>query len=240
MRDTNLLVVIALCTTTALGAVGCAEDDVSFYIQQNQIPEDGCSVATASAGVFLSSGTLDVDIRVGRGYYMFPLVVNNMVPSNKVDGQPERNNLHMRSFDVTLDVGGLALTSAVASELEFAIPKSGMIAPGGEAVYSGVQVISDKLAAELGNQLQTKSGNQPVVLVTMRAVAERSGETRESAEFIFPVTLCYGCLVDFRTAAPASTDKDVFKNACGLPQDSPVTCYKSTSGTAVCLQDKSS
>jgi hypothetical protein len=221
---------IALPVLVVFGLMGCVDDDVSFYIQQNQVPGADCEVST-TVDKFRGSGLLDVS--VGLGYYMFPLVVNNMRSSSSEDNQPERNNLHMRRFTIELDSVPVGASGA---ETSFEIPVSGLIPPaGGMLAYAGVKVIKDSLAAKL--QGAAGSGAEHVIMVSLRAEAERSGETRESAEFLFPVTICNGCLVDMRTEPPDPEDKTAVGNTCGLPQDEPVTCYTAGSLTQ-CLTEK--
>lgn len=230
MSNVKLPLVVAAALAMVLGA-GCVDDDVSFYIQQNQVVEEGCTVSTTE-DVFLSAGVLDVSL--GYGYYMNPLVVNNMRETAQEDKQPERNNLHMKRFDVTIDMSG-APVSAPTSELDFSVPRSGTIQAGGVAYFARVKVISDKLAGLFKSALQGKPNLQPIVQVSMRAIAERSNEVRESAEFVYPISLCSGCLVDLRTAKPDANDKTVEDSICGWPQDMPVTCY-TVNGNTYCIK----
>ncbi len=166
---------------------------------------------------------------------MFPKVVN-MMNSTTTDNQPERNNLHMKRFDVTLEIG--AALSVDPGALEFSVPFSGTVKAGKDKIFGPIQVIDDKLAADLGATLCSKSKDtRPVVFVNLRAVAERSSETRESAEFVFPITLYCLRLMDWRSSAPSKADTDTYSNACGAPQDSRVTCYDGASGQTVCMQE---
>jgi hypothetical protein len=212
---------IALPVSVAMGLMGCVDDDISFYIQQNQVPEQGCEVST-TADKFRGSGLLDVSLNLG--YYMFPLVINNMRSSSSEDQQPERNNLHMRRFTVELESVPVGASGA---ETSFEVPVSGLLPPaGGMLAYAGVKVIKDSLAAKLNS---AQLPGEPVIMVSLRAEAERSGETRESAEFLYPVNICKGCLVDMRTEPPDKEDTTTVSNVCGIPQDDPVTCYKAGS-----------
>jgi len=209
-----------------LGAGGCVEDDKSFFIRQNQIPDSDCLVST-DATEFRGAGLLDVS--GGYGYYMYPLVENGLM-STAGDNQPERNALHMTGFSIEIDLGSIP-GSYPDEVLDFVFLVSGTIDPGGQAAYAGIEVIK----AELVKRLSIPKGLRPVVTVSMRAIAKRSGEEMESAEFVFPVTLCNGCLVDFRNTCPLSTDKTILTNECGLPQDSAVTCCPTTGGLVTCF-----
>jgi len=228
----TMIAALGLAVAVTLGA--CVEDDVSFYIQQNNLPGKGCTPTTG--GTVLAAGILDVDQRVGGiGYYMFPTVVNNMTTTNSLDKQPERNNLHMKRFDVSLDLGDAGVSVNPAA-LDFSVLLTGLIQAGGDATFGPIQVIDGNLAASLGAALCAKqSKTRPVVIISMTAVAERSSEERESAEFDYPVSLCCGCLVDWRTSVPDASDATVYDNECGTPQDSRVTCY-SANNTTSCLQ----
>jgi hypothetical protein len=56
----------------------------------------------------------------------------------------------------------------------------------------------------------------------------------ESAEFIYPIYLCNGCLVDLRDTCPPPTDTTIITNICGRPQDAPVTCCPVDNGEVHC------
>ncbi len=105
---------------------------------------------------------------------------------------------------------------------------------------TGLKVITDGLASAL--QPVIPNAYQPVIVATITAVASRSSEEVESSEFLFPIELCNGCLVDWsdeNCTAPQEEGQDdkFLRNICGRPQDSPVTCCNTARGLT-CLLDE--
>lgn len=210
---------VALLVLATLGVTACVDDDRMFYISQALAPDSSCSVSTG--GTSLWGGILDVSVS-GYGYYLNPVVVNQML-STTGDGQPERNVIHMRGFKI----------DAPSPIADFEIPASGAIKPNGEAVFAAVEVLRPADAAMMASQVS--GNNQPVVEVKIRAFGDRSGDEMETAEFIYPITLCNGCLVNMLSACPTADDTATYTtNGCGLPQDSQVTCCPGANGV-VCL-----
>jgi hypothetical protein len=200
---------------------GCVDSD-TFYIIQMQVPTasgGGCAATPSQSGVYLGAGALDISLNMG--YIAFPLLLNNMESSATIDSQPERNNLHLKGYRVSLDLGEIPI-SPDDKLVDFFVNSSGTITPSGGLQVGPVEVIKPELVKLLVPAIPP--AYEPVILVKMRAVATRGGWETESAEFTFPVTICSKCLVDYRATCPATGDKTVLINACGLPQDSPVTC----------------
>jgi hypothetical protein len=201
---------------------GCGQDDLSFYIVQMLKPGTGCKVASSGIGEYLPNGRLDVSMK--QGYLMFPLLQNSLSSSAQSGGGagPERNNLHLSEFRVSIDLGEIP-GNFPEGLLDFSVLTSGIIPPAGTQA-SVLKVIPDALAGYLAPVIQTQ---QPTIIAKIRAVASRSGSDMETADFEFPIILCNGCLVDFRESCPdTETDKTstYSTNICGLPQDDPVTC----------------
>lgn len=217
MKRTNLLTITTLAAlATSAMSTGCVEDDRTFFIRQNQIPLTACQTTTTTS-LYNPRGTLDVSAKLG--YWLFPLMENNLKPSASVDGQPERNSLHLRGYEVEIDLGQIP-GEYPGDLLKFYDPTTGDINPGSK-LDGKVKVIPDRLV----QMLNIPKGLKPLVMVSIRAIAKRSGSDQESSTFIYPIDLCNGCLVDMRNSCPdTKTDKTILTNYCGTPQDSPVTC----------------
>jgi hypothetical protein len=215
---------VAAIVALALGLSGCVDDNRMFFIRQNQAPGSSCTVDTSASAAALWGGIFDLKAP-GFDYLMNPLVENQML-STVGDKQPERNRLHMLRFDIELELEGAGSLGESSHDV------AGVIDPNGTAVFAGVPVIP----AQVASQLQLQPGQQRLLRVKLRAIADRSGDDMESAEFIFPVTLCNECIVDWKDQCPASdSTEDVLTNACGLPQDSPVTCCRTADNAVACL-----
>jgi hypothetical protein len=214
---------------------GCVDSD-TFYIAQMQkatasASGAGCTADTGLAGEYRAAGVLDISL--GVGYTAFPLLVNNIASSTTKDGQPERNILHLTGYRVSLDLGKIPVNPP-GELVDFLARASGLVAPAGGMQVSGVKVIKDELVKIIAPAIP--DAYQPEILVTLRAVATRGGWETESGAFVYPVTLCKKCLVDYRGTCPATGDKNVAVNACGLPQDDPVTCCPVPTGSSTAVK----
>jgi hypothetical protein len=141
MRKTAIPATLLLAFV-AMGA-GCVED-TAFIIRQNQIPATGCLPSTSSSE-FRSEGVLDV--MLGWGYYLFPLLENNLRSTKSADGQPERNILRLDRYEVVLDMGEIP-GDYPADETAFSEKTSGTLYPA-DTLAATVKVIKDKLAKRL-------------------------------------------------------------------------------------------
>ena len=239
MRTTKhlTLLLVALLGLT-VSTAGCLEDDRTFFIRQNQVPSAGC-ISNATTTIFNPRGTLDVFI--GTGYWLYPLVENIMTSSEQVDGEPERNNLYLRGFEVELDLGDYPV-SFPDDLVKFFTPQSGFIEPEGQLATS-VQIIPD----ELVKKLNIPKGRKLLVMAKVKAVAQHGATTKRTGEFVYPVDLCNLCIVDWRDPCPkvdtsgtgTGTTVTVFANVCGLPQDMRVTCCQDAILGKVCYKSSS-
>ena len=203
-----------------ISATACV-DERAFYISRNVSPCGGGGSAAESLG----SGVLDVQGQ--QGYVFFPELVSELVATSGSDGEPERNRLTLRGFEVDVDLGqvaaNLGLASTVVSSTE---PVFATLEPGGKVITS-VTLIT----AELVQQLKgLPVDRRPWVVARMRAVADHSGSTLKSAELEYPVQLCNGCLMSGVVPGsplpdcPSERPAQAKSNTCGLPQDSEVFC----------------
>jgi len=218
MRGSILRAAAVLGLTSLLLFQAACDEDKSFYIYQNQVPESGCVVTTDDT-IYRSQGVLDVSL--GAGYVLFPLLRNDLPtkkPAEDISDRPEPNQLHMREFRVKLDLGSTP-HSVPPGELTFSRPTSGVLLPGDKRA-SAVEIIPDDVV----KKLKVASGARPMVIAEIKAVAESGeGDVYESLPFYYPVSLCNGCLVVTLGACPTSAAADD-SNVCGLPQDGPLVC----------------
>ncbi|MCC6748610.1 MAG: hypothetical protein IT371_13190 [Deltaproteobacteria bacterium] len=211
-----------------LAAGGCV-DETSFLITQNQVPQAGCKVDT-NESVYRAIGTLDVS--AGKGYVLFPLIRNDLQASKGVDNQPERNALHLREFQVELDLGEIP-ANFPAELLSFTKPTSGVMQPG-ERRASSVEAIPEKLVKLLSIPPNVK----PIVTAKVRVVADHGVTKMKSAAFFYPIQLCNGCLVVKAENCPTGEAlQSAPSNTCGLPQDESTTCCNAPGRGLVCLSD---
>ena len=227
---TTRWLVLVLGVGLSLCSSGCIDDYRSFFIRQNQVPSSGCVLNTTTT-TFNTRGRLDVLMKTG--YWLFPLIENHMGVTKSGDGDPERNTLIMRGFEIELDMQEIpgAYANFLTDRFE---PISGYLPPGSK-MSAAVKIIPD----ELVQTLNIPRNYTPVIMATVRAVATQNGSTKRSSAFVFPVEICNRCLVDFRETCPAATDKTIKTNVCGYPQDLPVTCCRQPDGSGKCYTPSS-
>jgi len=223
----------------------CAEDTPEIYILQNASTDDDCEPSTA-ADVFVSRGTLD--LFVTNQYVMFPLARNSMVPSEDVSfgaaggaaggglegNEWEANTVTLRRARVEFDAPA-ALGVPLPSDFE--IPISGSINPADEAAV-GLQVVTPSIGNALAASPLLQASSSSVTMLVRIKFFGVTGAGREvdSNEFVFPIELCFGCLLDVPPEAidPAfptpncrvfdEFDSNTVTDQCFIGQDQPVDC----------------
>lgn len=211
------LIPAAMLSIGAVGLLaGCAEDTPEIFIVANQPFTDECEVpaATTSANqVFRSRGVLD--LFVASSYIMAPRVENTLVGSNEVrfggigGGQGltgnewEANHILLRRAVVQFDAPE-ALGVPLPRELD--VELSGAITPGGVASIS-LQAITPSLGTTLANsRLLREARTSLTLLLRIKFYGETAtGRSVDSNEFVYPVELCYGCLL---TIPPTAIDPE--------------------------------
>lgn len=207
------------------------EEDIAFYIYQNQVPEEGCTISTTDK-IYRPEGLLDVSL--GMGYWLFPLLYNDL-PSVKggqdLSDTPDPNTLHLREYWVDLDLGGIPKKTTIPGSLtSFTYPTSGMLMPGDKRA-SVVKVIPDDLAA----RINVPTGARPMIMARIQAVASTGDDVLESMPFYYPIHLCNGCLVTMLNSCPTDFTTSIPSNVCGIPQDVAVACCSDPQRGVVCL-----
>lgn len=222
-----------------VGLSGCDLNEY-FFVYQNQVPEAGCMITTDKE-IYRQSGVLD--LRAGRGYYLFPLLENELPPrkdASDLTSRTDPNMITMRHFTVDLEFEGSDQLGENLTHYEQTT--SGVLLPG-DLRAAWVKVISDELAQTLRDQ-PADDGLQ--VTATVRGVGTlgRAGEEDliETQPFVYSIELCSGCLVPpLMPCSTASVSLDqlaaVYGNTCGMPQDEAVFCCTvDGSEEAVCLR----
>jgi hypothetical protein len=243
MFGTNAYARFAVCSAALCAAAlaGCAEER-TFFIVQNQVStasdEGGCSGSTSET-TYRPQGVLDVS--AGHGYLMFPLLRLDVETSATTVEGPERNQFTLRHYRVSLDLGDIP-GSFPAELTSFEHPTSGLLRPG-SSLAGMVKVVPDALA----QQLNLPQNARVMITAKLQAVAVRLGTDSEleSTTFRYPIELCNGCLVRMANPCPdtvkveeGTTAPKWESNACGLPQDTPVTCCDEN-GALRCMQGSS-
>lgn len=188
------------------------------------------------------SGVLDIALDKPIGYQVFPLIQNRL--SSLLVGGVERNSLAVSTLHMKIEPpAGAMLTFPAECPAEFAEPASATIEPGESRAFSArgmlpchTAVIQQAAAAGALSITQTQPVN---FTLSIKAIAERGGDTIESDEFRFGVSVCAYCLQQQGNATPscAATPKpNPYKgNGCTPGQDDPglLCCLDQTQGGKV-------
>lgn len=214
MKHTTKFLLVSVLGCLAAGFAGCAESTPEIYIKANQPFDDECQSPTSAAGTttFVSRGVLDLFL--SNEYVMAPLVQNTLVPSTSVSfgaagggagGGLTGNEWEANSVSLTHAIVRFNAPDALGVPLlsRIEIPLSGSMEPGG---FAGLTLVP--ITANIGNVLSqsTLLRENLDTTLTLELGLTFHGRTAggvrvDSNEFVYPVDLCFGCLVDIPTEA---------------------------------------
>lgn len=204
MRTALCLALVSLLSTAC-------EDQETGLVIIGMVPlkaDDGCEFRLEN-NEFLGRGTIDLALR--RNYVIAPLVENRLQDIRNINGYT--------SGDGRLDPGDITLTSAtieytaldqITASLPGAltVPISHTVSNDGGSLIASLEVLTPAMTDALRQSeefLVLNSFNE-FVPVTERVVtiiarlrlkgATLDGKEVESNEFLFPIDLCLGCLVN--------------------------------------------
>ncbi len=189
--------IILMAMVLAVTVAGCNRfPDNGLQISANLLPDDACFVSGDQAERLLR-GLWDTSVRRADGSapdYIISLQLQSYLVSNALEFQGNQSNIQVDNYDVTLlladgsrpDLGGLinpyrVTTSAVIASTD----------PGGDPVPGvGVAIgipgdYQDALVA---------LGIEEVLLSVRAGGTTFGGFSQRSAAFVWPVSLCEGCL----------------------------------------------
>lgn len=229
-RSSSLLVLGALAAT-----VGCADNEVSFYIRGMKAPVaqgSTCSFSSDATGSALFEGTLDLAFKTT--YHLAPLMQSNI--ASRADFQSNRTEssqvfvegfvveVHEDSPDGPLVTGNFANPYTVYQTIVIPPGATGTAGYGvgffeaiptqiGQALYQDVCVTHRGIVRPTGLDARcpvpvyNPSVSKRIIVAVSAFGHTGGGVSVESPKFNFPVTTCCGCLRYF-PAATASTSTD--------------------------------
>lgn len=245
----------------ALGALaqGCVDNEISFFIQQEQVPQlsgamvAGCIVSPDPTSLHRNEGVLDLSI--ASSYRMHPLYRSEILSSAvRGTGRAEMRGMFVDGADIDLRVGSetgalFTVNGAPAIPNQYRISTTAFIdaasSEGPSYATGTLEIIPPQVGAAIAAHFcqpgpATDSCPVPAwpnsstqVIVVIRPFGHTMGGLQISgSHFIFPLTLCCHCLVQFQSAAdnPATSFPDCSSTtgialaACDPGQDDPVDC----------------
>jgi len=223
-------VALLLVAASTVGAVGCANNDISLsIIQMEAISQTTMCVATASAGTIgRDRGLLDVANVTTTGYIAVPLVRNNLLSnSNGV----EFNAIQLSGANVKLETAaGAPLSLPTGSSTFFYAAAAGRLDPGGITPMF-IEALPAAAAKALAPMIP--AGGLFTVIAELRPVGQHQGDQVIGGPVDFPIDLCENCLDVVSTCPlPAGT---VAPAPCFVQQDDPsICCNDTTTGQTLC------
>lgn len=216
--------------------LGCADNQESLIVLMAPAWDEDGACAVTDSNDALPVGLLDVSLP--SAYMMPALLFNNTTLQNatKKNAGVQTNEMQLKSASVSLSVpqdtdAAAAVRKKGASLMDFeaSLPTQS-IAPQ-QTVGVLVQVIPQQTATALAQELFASAADMESRVTVVADVvfhASRSGNVKgrvgeiDAREFSFPITLCYGCLIDChaceKAMCPAQTSTYV-GGVCGNAQD---------------------
>ncbi len=238
---------IAACAVALSPA--CVHNDSSVFIAAVLFPPQstgtsGCIYTSDPTQPILSQGTLDVGL---SDEYLAPMLIGNQIATqtSQTLQRTETSRVEIQGAIVRItDAVGNQLASYTTLTSTTVGPGSGT-QPGYEPIF--VTVLDPATATSLGGSLAPGASHR-VITYTRVFGQTLGGEHVESNEFEYPITVCYGCLVQFPPANVNPLDPQPNCNGAGAAgggaasaapcffgQDQPVDCSLCAySNPAVC------
>jgi hypothetical protein len=250
----HMLAAATLLSGSAVVFSGCVHDDSTLFIRNVIAPPAGG--ATSGACLYpadptqpgLSSGVLDSALH--STYDAFFLVGNQMVPEvNQDQLQTETSIITLQGAVVRItDAQGGALRDYTTLTSQSISPSSGST-PGYSSVGLTIVDFDTVTSATIEPDLRTHplgSASTRVVTYVKFFGVTLGGKSVESDEFVFPVDICYGCLLEytnssmgqaFPNCAGAASTSTTPTTPCVLGQDEPVPCILVCDGIPECASN---
>jgi hypothetical protein len=218
--------------------LGCGKVPGQFIILDNKVPSATCTVTADPGATSLVSGLMDVSIvndAALTAYLTIPLMENDLPPPSAgqfVDG----NRIALSSFDVDLhlvsnpshppDVVTLfqGLEGNQDPLVHFNVPTSGSVPSGGGHSASFIDSFPASLARTIRNFNDLPPGSQLQVEIRLSARGSTLAGAIQSDDFVFPISVCNGCLVSSLSTCPVKTPPVSKGNPCNVSQDAFVDC----------------
>lgn len=203
--------IVAPLVLLSVLASGCADDQELLIIRHAIGLDEECLLDDSVA---LSSDTIDVAVAAPFG---LGLVVSNVQTQNAGSNTniEDDGELRLKYAEVTLSLEG---SGGIGSTFEVTLPNDSI--PSGEDRNVFVTVPSSALDSIRGT---IDGGALPIMEMSVVLVADRTsqvangklGEVR-SREYIFPYTVCEGCLATCNLACGVPQ-----ASSCVPPEDAP-------------------
>lgn len=203
-----------------------------------------CSIQTGGVAAQYIKPIGLLDLAITNSYFMFPRVSNLLIPIHEAKGKgvqeeplTETNYIQIIGAKVRYEIGDLEAfipadkVDAFFKREQFVLT-SGVIKPG-ESSLLQIKIIPGYVGNELqkafaqfvSKNLYSYPGKEIIVYITLEGVLQDQSSVY-SNEFVFPIQLCWGCLVRY-TGSTKEDCQEMPKGAlfpCLPGQDEGMDC----------------
>ncbi|MCC6217776.1 MAG: hypothetical protein IT376_23155 [Polyangiaceae bacterium] len=224
---------LVLAMASAGAAGGCADNETMLFVVGVQAVEGDCLAKPDLSKPFRGAGVLDLALR-NPPVYSAALIVGNQLVQR---GDEEK--LRTESSHISLEGAEVTVTDLAGTQLDaYTVDVSGYVpaTKGNEAGY-GVATVP---LIPGGGDITAGATYRAIVRVFGRTLG---GQVVESGEFVYPISVCFGCLVTFpvdawdQTLSTSyecnSTQPPEDSDACIIGQDTTIDC-RLCRGNSVC------
>jgi hypothetical protein len=206
---------LLLMAAASVAPAGCAENDSSFFVRAAAKVDATTCVVTPTGVVELAGGTLD--LKFSSTYEVALVIENQLVPrGNSTTLRTETSRISVYKADVRLLNGGGEFASFSKAVTGFADPGTSSLTPGVGVTF--VPVLDGSVACAL-------KGSPGEILAGVTLHGRTLGGLELTApEFVFPITVCLGCLCSEAEAGSDMCGMGMPKANCRPGQDEPVDC----------------
>jgi hypothetical protein len=205
-----------LSAALAAAAPACTTDGgASFYIVQNQVPGEGCTISPDLGSSFLTRGVVEGDYASG---YLFTPVVQSLYTAS--DNPDVNGTIQVHGADVSLSFPRGELDDIPTFRQMFSMP----IQPGGTG-STAFYIIPGPYLADIAAAIPDDTG---VIAVEAKIEMFGSADGRDvdAEPYYYNVDVCRGCLATFYGPCAELPDGITFDQggACDIFQDARVDC----------------
>lgn len=221
------LVRLAMLCAAAVAATACTTDGgAGFFIVQNNVPGDGCTISSDVGSAFRSKGIVEVDYASG---YLFTPVVQSLFQAS---GDPNVDHvIFVQGADVSLSFPRGELDDRPAFRQMF----SGSIFPDGGTTSFGFDIIPRPDMDAIGEAIP-EDGGSVLVRADIKMFGTADGEDLTAEPYFYNVEVCRGCLAEFLGPCAELPDGISIDEGgeCDVFQDAPVDCCIDELGRPEC------
>jgi hypothetical protein len=219
---------LGIGAVSAVLAAGCAENESSlFIVGVEALQEPDCTASPDPGSTLQQNGVLDVAIR--QQYTAALLVGNQLVQRGSAD------QIRTETARVTMQGAEVRVLNATGKQVDtFTIDGTGFVDPGNGGTPGYGVVFATLLPTRIARDVIASRAETTYTVRVKVFGRTLGGKDIESNELSYPITVCYGCLIDYPGEADITlgqagyecggSAEDIDDKPCIAGQDGRVDC----------------